>query len=132
MTVSALVSGGKDSIYSAYLADSQGLEVDELVVLEPDDDESFMFHTPNLALVELQARAWGKRRRRVRVEGAGERPEAEALRRAVEQGGAWVTAGAIASSYQWARLERLTFELGRRLFAPLWGKDAARVVRAEI
>ncbi len=54
MTVSALVSGGKDSIYAAYLAETQGWPVDELVVLRPEDPESMMFHTPNLDLVELR------------------------------------------------------------------------------
>jgi diphthine-ammonia ligase len=128
----ALVSGGKDSVYSAYLADSQGLAVDELLTIAPEDPDSFLFHTPNVGLVRWIAEAWGKRHRVVPVEGVGEAAETAALRVALAGGRGAVVAGAIASAYQWSRLERLTFELGRPLYTPLWGKEAGRVVREEI
>jgi diphthine-ammonia ligase len=132
MTVTALVSGGKDSIYSAYLADTQGRTVDELVVLRPSDPESRMFHTPNLHVVELQARAWGKAHRSVEVRGTGETAELDALARAVAGASGWVVAGAIASSYQWSRLLAVAGRAGRPVYAPLWRKDPGRVVREEI
>jgi diphthine-ammonia ligase len=132
VTSTALVSGGKDSIYSASLAEAQGWPIDELVTMVPSDPESMLFHTPNLRWVELQAEAWGKRFRRVPIEGAGEEAETAALRSALTGSSGIVTAGAIQSSYQWARLHTLCFELGRRLYAPLWGKEPGRVVRAEI
>jgi diphthine-ammonia ligase len=128
----ALVSGGKDSVYSAYLADGQGLEVDELLTIAPEDPDSFLFHTPNVGLVRWIAEAWGKRHRIVAVPGVGEEAETAALREALAGSSGAVVAGAIASAYQWSRLERLTFELGRRLYVPLWGKAAGRVVREEI
>ncbi|MCI4357842.1 MAG: diphthine--ammonia ligase [Thermoplasmata archaeon] len=128
----ALVSGGKDSIYSAYLADTQGWSVDELLVLVPEDVDSFLLHTPNLALVELQGTAWGKRVRTVPIHGQGEALEANAIAMALAEGNGAVIAGAIASSYQWARLNRITTKLGRPLYAPLWGKDPSLVVREEI
>jgi len=132
MTVTALVSGGKDSIYSAYLAETQGRPVDELLVLRPDDPESMMFHTPNLDLVELQALSWGKRYRPVPVPAQGETAELEALRSALAGDRGWVVAGAIESSYQWSRLLRVAATVGRPLYTPLWRKDPARAVRAEI
>jgi predicted ATP pyrophosphatase (TIGR00289 family) len=128
----ALVSGGKDSVYSAYLADSQGWEVDELLVVVPEDIDSFLFHTPNLELVRLLADAWGKRYREVRVEGSGEEVESAALGKAIATGSGPVVVGAIGSSYQWSRVGRLTFGAGRPLYAPLWGKEPGRVVREEI
>ena len=132
MTVTALVSGGKDSVYSAYLADCQGRTVDELVVLRPDDPDSRMFHTPNLDLVALQAAAWGKRHRYVPVPGRSEEDELGALEGAVSGASGWLVAGAIASSYQWARLLRVAARVHRPLYAPLWRKEAGRVVREEI
>jgi diphthine-ammonia ligase len=129
---SALVSGGKDSIYSASLAEAQGWPVDELLVIAPRDADSFLFHTPNLDLVELQGRAWGKPVRTVPVDGVDEAAEVEALRRGLATGKGPVIAGAIASAYQWARLSRITYTLGRPLYAPLWGKEPRIVVRAEI
>jgi diphthine-ammonia ligase len=132
VTVSALVSGGKDSIYSAYLADTQGMNVDELVVLKPADPDSMMFHTPNLSMVALQAQAWGKMTRTIDVRGTSEIDEEAAVRDALAGARGPVVTGAIASAYQWSRLQSVTFSLGRPLYAPLWGKDPGRVVREEI
>jgi diphthine-ammonia ligase len=131
MTVTALVSGGKDSVYAAYLADTQGWPVDELLTLRPGDPDSMLFHTPNLDLVGLQARAWGKRHRVVSAP-PNEGDELDALEAALGGDTGPVVAGAIASSYQWARIVRIADRLGRRVFAPLWRKDALRVVREEI
>ena len=128
----ALVSGGKDSVYASYLADSQGWSVDELLVIVPEDIDSFLFHTPNLDLVRLQADAWGKRYREVRVAGTGEEVESEALRAALATGTGPVVVGAIGSSYQWSLVHRLAFGVGRPVYAPLWGKEPGRVVREEI
>ena len=132
MTATALVSGGKDSVYAAYLADTQGWPVDELVTLVPEDPDSMLYHTPNLDWVALQAEAWGKRHRSVRVEGRSEAAELAALTSALAGGRGPVVAGAIASSYQWARLLRVADALGRRAYTPLWRKDPGRVVREEI
>jgi diphthine-ammonia ligase len=132
VTVSALVSGGKDSIYAAYLCDTQGWPVDELVTLRPTDPDSLLFHTPNLDLVALQAEAWGKRHRNVPVDGTGEAAELAALERALAGARGPIVAGAIESSYQWTRLLRVADRVGRRLYAPLWRKDPVRVVREEI
>jgi diphthine-ammonia ligase len=132
MTVTALVSGGKDSVYAAYLADTQGRTVDELVVLRPEDPESMMFHTPNLSLVALQAEAWGKSYRSVEVEGRDETSELAGLERALSGGAGWVVAGAIQSSYQWSRLLSVAARVGRPVYTPLWRKEPGRVVREEI
>ncbi len=128
----ALVSGGKDSIYAAYLCDTQGWPVDELVTIRPDDPDSMMFHTPNLDLVALQATAWGKRHRTVPVNGRDDAAELDALVRALEGGDGPVSVGAVESSYQWARLIKVGDRVNRRIFAPLWRKDPARVVREEL
>jgi diphthine-ammonia ligase len=132
MTTTALVSGGKDSVYAAYLADTQGWPVDELVTLEPEDPDSMLYHTPNLDWVALQAEAWGKRHRSVPVEGSGEAAELAALEAALAGDSGPFVAGAIASSYQWARILRVAEAVGRRAFTPLWRKDPGRVVREEI
>jgi uncharacterized protein (TIGR00290 family) len=132
MTVTALVSGGKDSIYAAYLADTQGWPVDELVTVVPEEPDAMMFHTPNLDLVALQAEAWKKSHRRVPVHGTGEERELAALREAIDGDRGPVVAGAIQSSYQWARLLRVAAGAGRRVYTPLWRKEPARVVREEI
>jgi diphthine-ammonia ligase len=132
MTVTALVSGGKDSIYSAFLAETQGRTVEELVVLRPEDPESMMFHTPNLELVALQAEAWGKAYRSVAVHGRNEASELAALERSIAGAHGWVVAGAIQSSYQWSRLLDVAGRVGRPVYTPLWRKEPGRVVREEV
>jgi diphthine-ammonia ligase len=132
MTGTALVSGGKDSVYSAYVAECQGIAVDELLTLRPSNPESWMFHTPNLDVVPVQAAAWGKAHRFVEVPDEGEAAETAALARALSGASGWVIAGAIASAYQWSRLHDVCQRLGRPVFAPLWGKDGRRVVEEEI
>lgn len=132
MTTTALVSGGKDSVYAAYLAETQGWPVDELVTLEPADPDSMLYHTPNLDWVALQAEACGKRHRSIPVEERGEEAELAALESALRGEKGPVVAGAIASSYQWTRLLWVAEEVGRRAFTPLWRKDPGRVVREEI
>lgn len=132
MTVTALVSGGKDSVYAAYLADSQGWPVDELLTFRPSHPDSLLFHTPNLDLVALQASAWGKRHRSVPIPGPEESEELSALRSALSGDRGPLVVGAIQSSFQWARIVRVGDELGRRVYAPLWRKDPHRVVREEI
>ncbi|MGI0055647.1 MAG: diphthine--ammonia ligase [Thermoplasmata archaeon] len=129
----ALVSGGKDSIYAAYLAESQGWPVHELLTLEPDDPDSWMFHTPNLDLVRLQAQAWGKAHRAVRVPPGDSEAETSMLERALDSGERGpIAVGAIASSFQWSRVIRAASRVGRRVYAPLWRVDARRVVAEEI
>jgi diphthine-ammonia ligase len=132
MTTTALVSGGKDSVYSAYLAETQGLPIDEILTLRPEDPDSALYHTPNLDLVALLAEAWGKPARVVPIEGSGEAAEGAALAQALSGPTGWVVAGAIASNYQWSRLHRVTYALGRPLYTPLWGKSDRRVVTEEI
>jgi diphthine-ammonia ligase len=132
MTGTALVSGGKDSIYAAYLAETQGRPVDELVTVRPSDPDSRLFHTPNLELVALQARAWGKAHRSIRVSGPSDAEEFAALESAVRGPPGWVVAGAIESSFQWARVVRAAESAGRRVYVPLWRKAPRRVVAEEI
>ena len=132
MTVTALVSGGKDSLYAAYLADTQGWPVDELLTLRPADPDSMLYHTPNLDLVALQASAWEKAHRSVEVAGPDDSTELSTLRSALSGDLGPVVVGAIQSSYQWSRVVRIADELGRRVYAPLWRKDPGRVVREEI
>jgi diphthine-ammonia ligase len=123
MRLAVLYSGGKDSTYAAYLMQQQGHEVDLLVSIVPSDPHSWMFHTPNLNLLPLTAKAMGKGL--VLGESSGEeRGDLDALRAVLadlEVEG--VITGAIASDYQWDRINGVCQELGLRVFSPLWRKS---------
>jgi ABC transporter with metal-binding/Fe-S-binding domain ATP-binding protein len=129
MRLCVLFSGGKDSTYAMYLMEQQGHQVDTLVSVIPAEKDSWLFHTPNLNLLPLQAMAMQKRLLRAPSAGS-EKGDLEALRHALsglEVEG--VVAGAIASDYQWDRINGICEMLGLRLFSPLWRKDQGMLMR---
>lgn len=123
MNLAALYSGGKDSTFAAYLMEQQGHEVEFLVSVVPDDIYSWMFHTPNLELIPAMAEAMDKKY--VGVESRGEeKEELVALRSVLENLEVdGIITGAIASDYQWDRINHICEDLGLRMFSPLWRKD---------
>lgn len=136
LRLASLASGGKDSLYAAWLCETHGWPVDLLLTLVPEDPDAMLFHTPNLDLVPLIAEAWGKPCRRVPVPGTGEGREEEALGRALaevrDQGLRGITVGAIGSSYQWSRFWRAARRAGVEVFAPLWRSTTRAVVEEEV
>jgi diphthine-ammonia ligase len=126
MRVGVLFSGGKDSLYACWKA-MQKEEVVCLVTVISKNEESYMFHTPNISLAALQAEAAGLPL--LEVETAGQKEEELddlrlALTRAKERFGIeGVVTGAILSVYQATRIQRICFELGLWCFNPLWYAD---------
>ncbi len=86
-----------------------------------------MFHTPNIHLVDMQAEALGIPLLVQETEGEKEHELAD-LKKAIVQaqkkyGIEGVVTGALASSYQRDRIEKVCDELGLTVFSPLWHKD---------
>lgn len=123
MRVSALFSGGKDSTYALYLAQQQGWEVVSLLTVVPKASDSYMFHYPNIKWTELQSKAMGIPIKYKDSAGLKEKEleDVEELMRGEEVDG--FVCGAIASDYQWSRLNEIAQKLGKPLFSPLWRKD---------
>lgn len=129
MRLAALFSGGKDSTYATYLMEQSGQDVPYLVTIMPRDPYAMLFHTLNLESVPLQAQAMGKDLVSVHSSGS-EGDDLEALGKALrglEVDG--VITGAIASDYQWDRINRVCEGLGLRCFSPLWRKDQEMLLR---
>ncbi|MCG7845306.1 MAG: diphthine--ammonia ligase, partial [Methanomassiliicoccales archaeon] len=129
MRLACLFSGGKDSTYSAYLMEQAGHEVVCLVTVIPDDPHSWVFHTLNLEHLPEMARALGKDL--VAVPSSGdEGSDLQALKEALEglevEG---VITGAIASDYQWDRINGVCESLGLKVFSPLWRKDQMMLMK---
>ncbi len=123
MRLTALLSGGKDSVYSIQLALQEGHDVSHAVTIFPRRDDSYMYHVPNLWLTSLQTESMGIEH--VTRESSGEKERElqdlkEALRPLPIDG---VVVGAIASNYQYTRVARICEELGLKVLAPLWGAD---------
>lgn len=124
MKVSALFSGGKDSAYALYLLQQQGWEVVSLLTVIPKASDSYMFHYPNVRWTRLQAEALGIPIKYRESSGLKEEElrDVEELMRDEEEAEGFVC-GAIASDYQWSRLNDIAQRLGKPLYAPLWRKD---------
>lgn len=132
MNLASLFSGGKDSTFAMYLMEQQGHTVDYLVSIIPSNPDSWLFHTPNLHLLPLQARAMEKSLVSIESDGT-EEGDLFALKEILsdlEVDG--VVTGAIASDYQWDRINGVCEDLGIRVFSPLWRKDEVMVLREEI
>jgi ABC transporter with metal-binding/Fe-S-binding domain ATP-binding protein len=126
MQLAALFSGGKDSAYSAYLAQSQGHDVKVLIAIDSENPESYMFHVPNIHLVELQAEAMDLPLIMRKTKGVKEeelKDLKDAISEAIETYGiSGIVSGAIYSNYQRKRIDDLAADLGIKSLSPLWKK----------
>jgi predicted ATP pyrophosphatase (TIGR00289 family) len=130
--VGVLVSGGKDSTFALKWILDRGHFSLLLISAFPEKEDSWMFHTPNLSLMDKFAECVGLPLLKVRVSGEKER-EVEELASALR--GLDLEAlvsGAIASSYQKKRIDTVCLSLGIKHLAPLWGRDPVEVLKEEI
>jgi diphthine-ammonia ligase len=135
MKLGVLCSGGKDSIYAAYLA-MQKEDVTCFVSVLSKNESSYMFHTPNVSLVGMQAKAAGLPLVSTVTEGEKEK-ELEDLKDALERarekhGIEGVVSGAIMSVYQASRLQRICREMDLWCFNPLWYTDQEAYLKSLI
>ncbi len=121
--MAALSSGGKDSCYAARLAEEEGHDLDYLVSMRSENPDSYMFHTVNIGLTELQTYAWGKEHVEAKTRGVKEKEldDLEKCLRGLDVEG--VVTGVIASIYQRDRVNRICDELGLEHISPLWGRE---------
>lgn len=118
MKVAVLFSGGKDSVFTTFWALTHGFDVTLLTVKAEED--STMFHHPNIDKTKLQAKTLGLKQVFVTT---NEKEWHRDLKNAIAKlkvGG--IAAGAIASEYQKRRFEKICEELGIVSYAPLWHK----------
>jgi ABC transporter with metal-binding/Fe-S-binding domain ATP-binding protein len=136
MKVAVLFSGGKDSTFALWYAQMQGWQIETLVTVFPESDESWMFHYPAIKWTKLQAQAIGIPQTSVRTKGVKEK-ELEDLRVGLERLGhslgiEGIVSGAVASEYQRTRLDNICESLGLKSFAPLWHKNQEQLVKEQI
>ena len=127
MKLGVLFSGGKDSVYAAYLARQAGDELACAIVIKSENPDSYMFHTPSIEKAEKQVEVAGIP---LLVHGTKGDKEAEledlkdAIGIAKEKYGIeGVVTGALHSDYQASRIGKICEELGLESVNPLWHKD---------
>ncbi len=127
MKIAALISGGKDSIYAAWLEKNKGNEISCLISIESQNQDSYMFHTPSITKVQKQSKAMKIPLIIHKTQGKEEK-ELKDLEKAIKkakeqyqiQG---IVTGAIASVYQATRIQKICDKLDIECFNPLWMKD---------
>jgi asparagine synthase (glutamine-hydrolysing) len=127
MKLGVLFSGGKDSCYSAYLENQKGNELTCLISVFSENKESYMFHTPNINLVERQAQVMNIPILIQKTKGKKEE-ELDDLEKAIKkakekykiQG---IVTGALHSVYQASRIQKICDKLKLKCINPLWHKE---------
>ena len=124
LKLAALVSGGKDSIYAAYVMKKQNYGISCLVSIKSKNPDSYMFHTPNIDIVKLQSKAMDIPLIEQTTEGKKElelKDLEKALKKAKKEYNVeGVITGALFSNYQRERIEKVADKLSLKIFSPLW------------
>jgi len=123
MKLGALFSGGKDSTYAIYKAMKEN-EVVCLIAIKSLNPESYMFHVPAFEHIEKQAEALGLPLILVETKGVKEE-ELKDLQKAIEEAKKkysieGIVTGAVASTYQASRIQKICDDLSLKVFNPLW------------
>ncbi len=133
MKLGALFTGGKDSTYSIFLV-SKEHEIACLLNIVSVNADSYMFHTVGSELLDMQAKALRIPLERLETEGEKEKELAdlrELIKAAKEKYGIeGVVSGAIASTYQKSRVDKICAALRMRSIAPLWDMDQEKYLYA--
>lgn len=133
MRLGVLFSGGKDSCLALMKAGKiKGNEIICLISILSKNKESFMFHTPNIEITKLQAKAIKipliqKITEGIKEEELGDLEEIikQAKNKYKLDG---IVTGALASVYQASRIQKICDKLELKCINPLWQKDQEDVL----
>lgn len=126
MNVAILFSGGKDSTMAVYSALEEKEDVKYLLSMKSKNDESYMFHVPNIHVTDLLSEALDIPIMSVETDGIKEE-ELKDLKAAFfdlkNLGVEAIYTGALYSVYQKSRIEKLGEEVGLKIISPYWHVD---------
>lgn len=124
MKLASLFSGGKDSVFSAYIAKKKGHEIVCLISILSKNKESYMFHTPSIEKVKYQAKSMNIPIiiQKTRGEKEEELKDLEkAIKKAIKKYNIeGIVTGAVQSVYQSSRIQKICDKLNIKCINPLW------------
>jgi diphthine-ammonia ligase len=134
MRLGCLFSGGKDSTFAIYETIRHGHEISCLLTLFPPNNDSLLFHFPNVNITPLVARAIRLPHLSSSVKGTDLQCELEAIERLICQAKAQyhldgIVHGGISSSFQETNFSNCCSKYGLHVVSPLWGKPAIKFMR---
>ena len=117
---------------AVYNALENGDDVRYLLAVKSANDESYMFHVPNIHLTDLLSEAMDIPIISVETDGIKE-AELEDLKEGFEKlkslGVEAIYTGALYSTYQKSRIEKLAAEVGIKAISPYWHVDELESMR---
>jgi len=133
MKTAVLFSGGKDSVYSAYLAKQAGHELTCLISVISKNKESYMFHTPSIKKTKAQAKVIGLPLLIQKTKGEKEE-ELQDLEKVIAKAKKKfsikaIVTGALHSEYQSSRIRKICDKLNLKCINPLWKKDEIKYLQ---
>jgi predicted ATP pyrophosphatase (TIGR00289 family) len=126
MNSAILFSGGKDSTMALYSSILNGDNVKYLFSMKSLNNESYMFHVPNIDLTVLIAKALNIPILTAITDGKKEKELFDLKKGLIKlknKGVESIYSGAIFSTYQKTRIDNLCEEIGLKSIAPLWHTD---------
>ncbi|MCE9652829.1 MAG: diphthine--ammonia ligase [Nitrosarchaeum sp.] len=128
MKLASLFSGGKDSVYSIYLAKKQNHEIKCLLSVFPKSDESHLLHYPNLSWTNLQSQAMQIPQLIIKSESDETGNEITLLEKILiqsidEYGVEGLIHGGIQSQFQKEKFENLCNKLNLKPITPIWNRE---------
>ena len=134
LRLGALVSGGKDSLYAMQVMLKQNYDISCIITIKSQNQDSYMFHTPGIDIVDYQAKALDIPMITAFTRGIKEK-ELKDLKVALQAAQKkhqieGIITGALYSTYQRDRIEKICDELGLKIFSPLWHIDQEEEMRA--
>jgi len=134
LKLASLFSGGKDSTYAIYKARKEGHDIECLVSIFPQSEESHLLHYPNIATTSIQAKAM--KIPQIISQTNTNDPEIELcelqnlLGKAKKNFGIdGIVHGGLFSDYQRIRFERVGNKLDLKIISPLWNIDQKNYLR---
>ncbi|AWX32350.1 diphthine--ammonia ligase [Methanosphaera sp. BMS] len=127
-----LYSGGKDSTMAVYKAIKNNDEIYALLAMVSRNKESYMFHVPNIHMVDYCAAAMEIPTVDVLTDGVKEEELDDvenALIRLKNKGVECVYSGALESVYQKSRIDRICEKIGLKSVSPLWHVNPVEYMR---
>ena len=132
MNVAVLFSGGKDSTMALYYALKKKEDVKYLLSIKSKNNESYMFHVPNIHITDLLSQALDIPIISAETDGIKEE-ELEDLKDAFfnlkNRGVEAIYTGALYSTYQKSRIEKLGSKVGLEIISPYWHVNELEYMR---
>jgi predicted ATP pyrophosphatase (TIGR00289 family) len=127
-----LYSGGKDSTMAVYEALKNDDEIYALLAMVSKNNESYMFHVPDIHMVDYCSAAMEIPSIDVLTDGVKEDELIDLekiLIKLKDKGVEAVYSGALESEYQKSRIDNICKEIGLKSISPLWHREPIEYMR---